>query len=104
MKLFFNKKSKEEELQLFEERFLDMISSKEYGDMISKQMSEVRQRAKKRNFKFNLIKNINNLEIFVRSLPGTHFRENNYNWITIREDVLVQIMEKIVKGENISFI
>jgi hypothetical protein len=104
MKLFFNKKSKEEELQLFEERFLDMISSKEYGEMISKQMSEVRQRAKKRNFKFNLIKNINNLEIFVRSLPGTHFRENNYNWITIREDVLVQIMEKIVKGENISFI
>jgi hypothetical protein len=104
MKLFFNKKSKEEELQLFEERFLDIISSKEYGEMISKQMSEVRQRAKKRNFKFNLIKNINNLEIFVRSLPGTHFRENNYNWITIREDVLVQIMEKIVKGEDISFI
>ena len=47
---------------------------------------------------------MNDLEIFVRSLPGTHFRENNYNWITIREDVLVQIMEKIVKGENISFI
>jgi hypothetical protein len=104
MKLLFNKKSKEEEFQEAEERFLNIISSKEYGDMISKQMSEVRQRAKKRNFKFNLIKNINNLEIFVRSLPGTHFRENNYNWITIREDVLVQIMEKIVKGEDISFI
>jgi hypothetical protein len=104
MKLFFNKKSREEELQLFEERFLDIISSKEYGEMISKQMSEVRQRAKKRNFKFNLIKNMNDLELLVRSLPGTHFRENNYNWITIREDVLDQIMEKIVKGEDISFI
>ena len=105
MKLLFNKKSKEEEFQEAEERFLNIISSKEYGEMISKQMLEVKQRAKKRNSKFNLIKtNMNDLEIFVRSLPGTHFRENNYNWITIREDVLVQIMEKIVKGEDISFI
>lgn len=47
---------------------------------------------------------MNDLEIFIRSLPGVHFRENNHNWITIREDVLVQIMEKFVKGENISFI
>ena len=54
MKLF-NKKSKEEELQLFEERFLDIISSKEYGEMISKQMLEVKQRAKKRNSKIYLI-------------------------------------------------
>ena len=55
MKLLFNKKSKEEELQLFEERFLNIISSKEYGDMISKQMLEVKQRAKKRNSKIYLI-------------------------------------------------
>ena len=57
--LLFNKKSKEEELQLFEERFLNIISSKEYGDMISKQMLEVKQRAKqrakKRNSKIYLI-------------------------------------------------
>ena len=46
--LLFNKKSKEEELQLFEERFLNIISSKEYGDMISKQMLEAKQRAKQR--------------------------------------------------------
>ena len=59
MKLLFNKKSKEEELQLFEERFLNIISSKEYGDMISKQMLEAKQRAKqrarKRNSKIYLI-------------------------------------------------
>ena len=55
MKLLFNKKSKEEELQAFEERFLNIISSKEYGDMISKQMLEVKQRAKKRNSKIYLI-------------------------------------------------
>ena len=59
MKLLFNKKSKEEELQLFEERFLNIISSKEYGDIISKQMLEVKQRAKqrakKRNSKIYLI-------------------------------------------------
>jgi hypothetical protein len=51
MKLLFNKKSKEEEFQEAEERFLNIISSKEYGDMISKQMLEVKQRAKKRNLK-----------------------------------------------------
>lgn len=55
MKLLFNKKSKEKELQVFEERFLNIISSKEYGDMISKQMLEVKQRAKKRNSKIYLI-------------------------------------------------
>ena len=55
MKLLFNKKSKEKELQIFEERFLNIISSKEYGDMISKQMLEVKQRAKKRNSKIYLI-------------------------------------------------
>lgn len=47
---------------------------------------------------------MNDLELLIRSFPGTHFRENNHNWITIREDVLIQIMEKIVKGEDISFI
>lgn len=47
---------------------------------------------------------MNDLEILIRSIPGIHFRENNYNWITVREDVLVQIMEKIIKGEDISFI
>ena len=50
--LLFNKKSKEEakeeELQLFEERFLNIFSSKEYGDMLSKQMLEAKQRAKQR--------------------------------------------------------
>ena len=49
------KKSKKEELQLFEERFLNIISSKEYGEMVSKQMLEVKQRAKKHS-KLNLIK------------------------------------------------
>lgn len=47
---------------------------------------------------------MNDLELLVRSLPGTHFREDNYNYITIREDTLVQVMEEIVKGEDISFI
>ena len=55
MKLLFNKKSKEEMLQDAEERFLNIISSKEYGDMISEQMLEVKQRAKKRNSKIYLI-------------------------------------------------
>lgn len=59
MKLLFNKKSKEEEFQETEERFLNIISSKEYGDMISKQMLEAKQhakqRAKKRNSKIYLI-------------------------------------------------
>lgn len=97
MKLLFNKKSKEEEFQEAEERFLNIISSKEYGDMIAREMLEVKKRAKKRNSKIHLIKiNKNNLELLVRSLPGTHFRENNYNWITIREDTLVQIMEYII--------
>lgn len=50
MKLLFNKKSKEKEFQEAEERFLNIISSKEYGDMISKQMSEVKQRAKNNQF------------------------------------------------------
>jgi len=50
MKLLFNKKSKEEMFQDSEERFLNIISSKEYGDMISKQMSEVKQRAKNNQF------------------------------------------------------
>ena len=39
---------------------------------------------------------MNDLELLVRSLPGTHFRENNYNWIIIREDTLIQIMEYII--------
>ena len=55
IKLLFNKKSKEEMLQNAEERFLNIISSKEYGEMISKQMLEAKQRAKKRNSKIYLI-------------------------------------------------
>ena len=59
IKRFYNiimKLSKEEEFQEAEERFLNIISSKEYGDIISKQMLEVKQRAKKRNLKIHLIK------------------------------------------------
>ena len=44
------------------------------------------------------------IELLVRSLPGTHFRENNFNWITIREDILVEVMRMISKGEKVSFI
>lgn len=44
------------------------------------------------------------LLLLVRSLPGTHFVENNHNWITIREDVLMQVIEEIIKGEKVSFI
>jgi frataxin-like iron-binding protein CyaY len=44
------------------------------------------------------------LLLLVRSLPGTHFREDNHNWITIREDVLMQVIEEIIKGEKVSFI
>lgn len=33
---------------------------------------------------------VNDAELLVRSLPGVHFREDNHNWITIREDTLVQ--------------
>ena len=43
-------------------------------------------------------------EVLVRSLPGTHFREGNYNWITIREDALVQVIEEIIKGKEVSSI
>ena len=42
---------------------------------------------------------MNDLELLIRSLPGIHFKENNYNWITIREDVLVQIIKDIIKGD-----
>jgi len=44
------------------------------------------------------------LLVLVRSLPGTHFREDNHNWITIREDVLMQVIEEIIKGEKVSFV
>lgn len=47
---------------------------------------------------------MNDLELLVRSLPGTHFRENNYNWITIREDTLVQIIEYIIHEGEIPLI
>ena len=47
---------------------------------------------------------MNDLELLVRNLPGTHFRENNYNWITIREDTLIRIMEYIIHEGKIPFI
>ena len=43
-------------------------------------------------------------ELLVRSLPGVHFREDNHNWITIREDALVQVIEEINKGKEVSSI
>jgi len=43
-------------------------------------------------------------ELLVRSLPGVHFREDNHNWITIREDTLVQAIEEINNGKEVSFI
>ena len=43
-------------------------------------------------------------EVLVRSLPGVHFREDNHNWITIREDTLVQVIEEIIKGKETSVI
>ena len=43
-------------------------------------------------------------ELLVRSLPGTHFREDDHNWITIREDALVQVIEEIIKGKEVSSI
>lgn len=48
--------------------------------------------------------NDSELLLLVRSLPGVHFREDNHNWITIREDVLIQVIEKIINGEEVSFI
>ena len=44
------------------------------------------------------------VELLVRSLPGLHFREDEHNWITIREDALVQVIEEINKGKEISVI
>ena len=43
---------------------------------------------------------MNDLELLIRSLPGVHFREDNHNWITIREDTLMQVIEEIIKGEK----
>ena len=43
-------------------------------------------------------------EVLVRNLPGVHFREDDHNWITIREDTLVQVIEEIIKGKEISSI
>lgn len=47
---------------------------------------------------------VNDAELLVRSLPGVHFREDNHNWITIREDTLVQAIEEINNGKEVSFI
>jgi frataxin-like iron-binding protein CyaY len=43
-------------------------------------------------------------EMLVRSLPGVHFRVDDHNWITIREDTLVQVIEEIIKGKEVSSI
>ena len=39
-----------------------------------------------------------NLKSIIRELSGTHFREDGFNWITVREDVLLQTLELLKLG------
>jgi len=38
---------------------------------------------------------MSNLKLFIRELPGVHFVEGGFNWITIREDTLLQALQKM---------
>jgi hypothetical protein len=43
---------------------------------------------------------MNNLELLIRELPGVHFREDNINWITCREDTLLEFQKQIEYDYN----
>ena len=35
------------------------------------------------------------LVLLIRELPGVHFREDNVNWITCREDALLEFLKQM---------
>ena len=43
---------------------------------------------------------MDNLELLIRELPGVHFREDNVNWITCREDTLLEFLKQIEYDYN----
>ena len=43
---------------------------------------------------------MDNLELLIRELPGVHFREDNVNWITCREDTFLEFLKLIEYDYN----
>ena len=43
---------------------------------------------------------MNNLEQLIRELPGIYFREDDINWITCREDTLLEFQKQIKYDYN----
>ena len=43
---------------------------------------------------------MDNLELLIREFPGVHFREDNVNWITCREDTFLEFLKQIEYDYN----